>query len=362
MRCSDFVPLDEDVAGIWLPLGVSWVLVIIFIQPRLRLLKAEEEVRFSALYHFAAVAVLAAPTMIAQGYIRVASGGITHLKEVSEIAYGPATKHYSVDSLCLMRDEAIFEPVVRASGKNNQTLNFDVYALMPVCEQRDTGSRWRSIWIGQKFHESHSSSLSRSAAEARLAEFVRRSTAEFTHGDTKAFRYFERLGYNSGRKGFEEALRRVGIDVDASSSIVLIPHVEAYEDRTGNRLPWAFASFGIATVAWLVVVLLRPLDEERLKRWRDPGEPRNEELDDVRAVLIPTRESYALPLLLDINILVFVAMVMSGLGIVAFDRDDLLRWERTIGPRFMISDSCAWSAASLCTGGSYISSTTSTAC
>lgn len=176
---SGFVPLDETVAKIWLPLAVSWVLVIIFVQPGLRLLKDDKEEHLSFFYHVAAVAVVAVPTMIAQGYVGAASGGMTHLSELNKIGAAAATKYYSVDSICLERTAAIFHPAVRVKGKNRSTLDFTVYALMPVCHQRDTGSSAPLVWISGKFHESHGASLPRSEREAKLAEFVRRSTTEF---------------------------------------------------------------------------------------------------------------------------------------------------------------------------------------
>lgn len=329
---SGFIPLDETVAKIWLPLAVSWVLVIIFVQPGLRLLKDGKEGHLSFFYHVAAVAVVAVPTMIAQGYVGAASGGMTHLSELNEIDAAEATKYYSVDSLCLERAAAIFHPTVRVKGKNRSTLDFTLYALMPVCHLRGTGSSAPLVWISGKFHESHGASLPLSEREAKLAEFVRRSTTEFKHRDTKAFVYFARLGHNSDRKGFEAALRSSGFDVDASSAIVLVPHVEPYEVRTGDSLRWTFISFGTATVAWLIAVLLRPLHRGRWKRRLRSGGKENKDAGTMLAVLIPTRHSYGLALLLDINILVFVAMVMAGLGFVSFERDDLLRWGANYRP------------------------------
>src|SRR4051812_37156532 len=53
---------------------------------------------------------------------------------------------------------------------------------------------------------------------------------------------------------------------------------------------------------------------------------------DSFALLMPNNQWYALPVLLDINILVYVAMVISGLGVVSFDADDLLNWGANYRP------------------------------
>jgi membrane associated rhomboid family serine protease len=329
---TGFIPLDEAVAKYWLPGAVSWVLVIIFVQPGLRLMKDDKKGNLSFFYHVAAVAVVAVPAMIAQGYVAAVSGGMTHLSELNEIGSAAHTKYYSVDSVCVERAGAIVHPAVRITGKNRTTLVFDVYALMPACHQRDLESGAPRVWISAKFHESHSASMPRSEQETRLADFVGRSSAEFRRRDTSAYLYFARLGRNSDRKEFEAALRSSSFVVDPSAEIVLIPHLEPYQDRAGDSLQWTFISFGIATVVWLIAVLLRPLDRRNWRRRLRAREENRDHTGGMLAVLIPNRQAYGLALLVDTNILVFVMMVMSGLGLLSFDSDDLLRWGANYRP------------------------------
>jgi rhomboid protease GluP len=47
---------------------------------------------------------------------------------------------------------------------------------------------------------------------------------------------------------------------------------------------------------------------------------------------MPGRRNYGLPLLIDINVLVYLLMVLSGLGVMAFDTDDLIPWGALYGP------------------------------
>jgi membrane associated rhomboid family serine protease len=49
-------------------------------------------------------------------------------------------------------------------------------------------------------------------------------------------------------------------------------------------------------------------------------------------LVLPRRAYYGLPILIDINVIVFVVMAMSGLGVVSFDRDDLLAWGAEFRP------------------------------
>ncbi|MBV8977627.1 MAG: rhomboid family intramembrane serine protease [Alphaproteobacteria bacterium] len=50
------------------------------------------------------------------------------------------------------------------------------------------------------------------------------------------------------------------------------------------------------------------------------------------AFFVPRRQFWGLPLLLDVNILVYVAMVASGLGVMEFDVRDLVDWGANFRP------------------------------
>lgn len=330
---NDLLPLDEDVVAYWLPLAVSWILVIVLIQPRLSVLKPDKKGNLSVFYHFAAVAMVAVPTMVAQGYVRTATGDITHSKLASDISSGPDTKYYSIDQICIASGKALIDPVVRTSSKRNETLDFDEYVVVPICAQGATEPGLRSVWIGLKFHKSLSNSLGQTEKKAEYATFLRRSESALREENPKSFLYLERLGRNSDRKGFAAALRRAGVDVQSPSSIVLIPHTEPFEERTGDRLGWTFGSFAIGTIGWLALVLLRPLDHAKLQhRFGTSPAAARANAQGALSFLVPRRRTYGLPILIDANIVVFVAMVLAGLGFASFDTEDLLRWGANYRP------------------------------
>ncbi len=329
---SGLVPLDEDAVTYWIPLAVSWVLVIVLIQPALGAMKADKKGNLPFLYHIAAVAFLAVPAMVAQGYVRTASGALTRLTLASEVASAPETKYYTAEKTCIDGNRAAAEPVVRTTGKNNENLDFDDYIVVPVCAQeRKPGSRL--VWIGFKFHKGLSNSLPRSEREAEYAAFLRQSQSDVFDEDTRSFRYLERAGQNGDRKGFAAALRRAGADAQSQSPIILIPHNEPFEQRSGNRLAWTFGSYAIGAIAWLGLALLGAVDTEKMRRRLDrrrAGSAADEE--GTLRFLIPSRRSYGLPILLDANILVFVSMVFAGLGFMSFATDDLIRWGANFRP------------------------------
>jgi rhomboid protease GluP len=330
---GNLVPLSDDVATYWLPLGLAWLLVIFKVQPGLRLLKRDKRQNLPILYHAAAVAMIAAPTILVQGFVRSATGDLTHVGSLADISNGPATKYYSADDLCLDRSREWLQPAVSTSGRYNDTLNFYVYVAFPLCQTDRVRSR-ESVWVGYEFHKAVNNHLSTEEKDVAYNDFIRQSRTTASELDPKSFPFFERLGRSSNRKQFATLLARAGFDLDAPSTVLLIPHAERFEERTGHHLEWALVSFGIGTALWLGIALLCPLDSSRVHKWREQinaganAQPRRRALE----LLIQHKGGYGLQILVAVNVLVYLAMVLAGLGFGSFDTDDLLRWGANYRP------------------------------
>ena len=96
---------------------------------------------------------------------------------------------------------------------------------------------------------------------------------------------------------------------------------------------WLSIAFPCLSVVWLIMVMIPGLDRTA------EGKPSNPRLSPTsgldfswRNIVLPQRTYYGLPILIDINVIVFIVMAMSGLGMVSFDRDDLLAWGANFRP------------------------------
>ena len=117
----------------------------------------------------------------------------------------------------------------------------------------------------------------------------------------------------------------LGVNIESPSSIVLVPHKEAFEQRAAGWLAWTLGSFVTGAILWLGVVLLSPLQQAKVAHWRDrSGADGNPYAVNARDFLVPNQRNYGLALLLDANVLVFTAMVLAGLGCASFDTQDFV--------------------------------------
>jgi rhomboid protease GluP len=278
---TGLIPAADNVVDYWLPLGVSLILVLMFIHRNLGLLERDARGNLQPLYHLAAVAFLAVPTIAAQGYIRAASGDITRVKDASEIASATPTKFYFADNICVNFSNSLIDASASTSRRGDQAI-IKLYIAEPVCpESVTTTSDEHSVWIGLKARRNFENTfldpttmlrkpLDRASMETKYHAFIQEVGREFQVEDPHSYRFLERVGRNADAEGFAAALRHAGAERDVSSATILIPHKEAFEDRTGQRLQWVFGSYAIGAAAWLGIVLFCPLDRARFQRWRKP--------------------------------------------------------------------------------------------
>ncbi|HEY6620166.1 MAG TPA: rhomboid family intramembrane serine protease [Steroidobacteraceae bacterium] len=326
---TGWLPLDEEVVDFWLPGALAWILVIVLLQPRLRFLKLKDtQGNLPILYHIAALAVVAVPVILAQKYIRSVTGDITHIENADLIASSPMSKYYVVESICMHMDPPASKGFF-TRGRPNAPLSVNIYVMAPVCSTRGQSDHEKRVWIASHYHRVISNSASKAEINSSYGGFVRDSVSEFNALDPAQFRFLESIGRNSDRRRYEKTLEEAAYSV--ASPIILIPHSEPFERRSGERLVWAAGSFGVGALIWLVMVLIPTLDRHKI-----PREPKAtgavKARDGWRALFLPRRSNYGLPVLLAINIAVFVAMVLSGLGVVSFDSDDLLAWGASFRP------------------------------
>jgi membrane associated rhomboid family serine protease len=327
---NGWIPLDEDVADIWLPGGFAWILVIFLIQPRLRMLNLRDKRKnLPPLYHFAAVAVVAVPAIIAQGYVRTATGDIAHVADISLVSSNKPSKFYVADNVCMHLNRPVSHAFITTSGKGNQTLNFDFYVLAPVCSASGTTDQ-RLIWLGLKFHQSMSNSASKADKNIAYDEFVRKSLQSFNAEDPRDYKFLETLGHNSDRKRFDKTLKVANNSLPFP--MILIPHREPFEKRTGDRLAWLTGSIVCGLLLWLVLVFIRPIERAQGAHAQEMHKQGTIQPHGWLRTFTSFKSDYGLPFLLFANIAVFLVMAFAGLGVMSFDSDDLLAWGANYRP------------------------------
>ncbi len=329
----------EGVTEILLPFGLAGVLAWLYIAPKLKVL----QLKASDFYVFWAWLSLTVPTVLAQKYMTTATGRLTTLISMEEIGSRKPTKYYYVmDSYHVNTGVKRYHASYKITGRNSERLNMYLYVIMPVYgTEADIFTRKPSAWLGIVYEDETNSHKSHEIIEERYNSFIGLSQSRTEHGDFSSFLCFERIDQSS--KHYEGFLRAFGQNISDTSNIIILKGMnEPYEARNGYRLQRLMIALFIAIFVWLLITTIPRIDPKELKRIK-AGEPdlmirieRQEWLD----LIVPHEGYFVTPIIILVNIAVFLLMSFTGSDFVSFQADYLLDWGACYAP--MIGEGQWW--------------------
>ncbi|WP_184549054.1 rhomboid family protein [Mucilaginibacter sp. FT3.2] len=408
--------LDEDFILFFIPMGLVFVPVFIWLRPRLKLLKFKTKGRgdpLSGMMMLAWASILAS-NCIAQTYLEVATGKLTNLDSISEIAKLPKTKYYEVKHFYIDKKQVRVKTNFEISGKHNEDFDMAIYTAIPVFDKQPSsgasgnsahimlpdsikkilivlngkpisftdlskispekieslqsikgkaasalfGARAAhgalliktkkpfdvnsidppivlvpvipSAWIALKYQKTINNRLSQSEKEDRFKAFAAESQKDFDSKPLNDFIYLDRMGVSKDRKKYVEAVNSKENSI--TDLTILKPVNEAFEARFGTKLPWIFGSFGIGATLFLIILLFIPLrDIENIDSYLTADKP-SSAMDDLKNIFVPREGYYFTPIIINLNLLIYIVMVCAGLGFITFSSADLLKWGANYRP------------------------------
>jgi membrane associated rhomboid family serine protease len=325
--------LNEEVINLWIPMGLPWIPILIWLRPRIKLLNLKSKKGdLPWFYSIIASLAVAVPTLVAQAYLETASGSLTSLDNISQIDNQPASKYYSLKTFYIDKKYVGVQNEFDVSGRNNEDFNMNLYVVLPIfTSAADTAGSNCLAWYGVKYQEQISNRLNETEKKERYQKFVNESQADFDRKDVNQFIYFDRIGNTNDHKGYISAIKN-NKKYSGNTERVFIPVNDPFESRNGDKLKWIFVSFAIGAVVWFFMVLGKEFDEEALEKFKN-GAVENE--NDAKAALqffLPREGFFVTPIIIDLNLIIFLIMVFSGLGFISFKAEDLLTWGANYKP------------------------------
>jgi len=186
-------------------------------------------------------------------------------------------------------------------------------------------------WLGVLYKDRISNRLSDGEKEHLFQDFCTQSQRKFESSNLSKFIYLKRQAYSDDLDKFKKAIGQ-SLLVN-SSNTVLISVDETFESRNGNKFAWIFGSFGIGSLVWLIMILIPKLESINInKTAKRKRKKRKSEVFEFISFFIPKDGFFISCIILDLNILLFIAMVLAGLGFMSFQATDLLEWGANFKP------------------------------
>lgn len=325
------IPLKEDIVNFWLPFGLPFIPITLWLRPRIKLLNFSNE-NSSFGFQFLACLAIAIPTIIAQTYLISATGKLTHVENISIINKIEKTKYYSIDKYFIDKQRIAVYNTATVSGKHNEDFNMLIYVALPIFESiKDRTKTECKFWLGKKYSERISNRLSENEKNIKFKEFAQQKQKEFEETDFDKFEYLEVIGNTEDHDEFIIAIEN-SKNVIGDKPMLFEAQFEPFENRNGNKLEWTIASFVIGFFIFFIFLFFPEFDKNQLQLFNSGKIEKNTDLKDMFEIFIPKEEYFITPILLNLNVLVFIIMVISGLGFLSFKGIDLLNWGANFRP------------------------------
>ncbi|PTQ95869.1 hypothetical protein C8P68_105380 [Mucilaginibacter yixingensis] len=138
--------IDETIVQFFIPMVLPWIPLLIWMRPRLKLLKLDVSRGRNPVAGLLMLLwiIIALPMAFAQRYMVTATGKLTQLDAMSQIATKPPTKYYKVKNFYADKIYTHARSIFNVSGKYNRDYDITIYLAVPIFDHKiEPDSVWR---------------------------------------------------------------------------------------------------------------------------------------------------------------------------------------------------------------------------
>ncbi|PZF73660.1 rhomboid family intramembrane serine protease [Taibaiella soli] len=325
------LPIKEDAANFFLPTILAGVLLYFFINPRLEILILQTENGKSRRFFYFLVMLITvlAPTTIAQDWIS-ASGRQINLHSIEEINSQPEGKYYTLKNYYIDKSKAIFYPTAAVGGKYNENIGFNAYYVIPIYPTIADTNKECSAWLGKQYSHRISNSGSEQNKVDSFSAFITASQEKFAAEDVQKFTYLSRIGNTNDADEYKKALES---ERKNTKLTILVASHEPLQARYGEKPFWFCITLSGGILLVFLTLLFAGVKKKLANVIYDKSYPgyatvRKKRYSEFEwyTFFIPSKTFFVTPILVDLNILIFIAMIFSGSDIISIRIDDLIKW------------------------------------
>jgi membrane associated rhomboid family serine protease len=322
----DWIPVTDFIINFVFPFCISALVVLFFLNKRIKLLKFKNDK--SDFFYFVTIVGIAVPTIIAQMYLETATGKLTDLDDVYKFDQQAKTKYYTIKQYYLYtKGYATFESI-ETSGKHNEKLDFTFYFITPIFKKpADTLKSDCRFWFCTRYYYSMSNRSDTAEKNAAYINFINASRQEYKN-ESFYFTYLEQLKHSDDLKEYKKAFGNSYFENDPKEVVFFKPHKDDYTNRNGEKLIWILWT-SLISIGAVGLLLLAFQLKSATELSRDKKREAREKAKDWRiryAWAIPQKDFFFTPILIYLNLFVFVGLVFVGAGFISFDYENLYDW------------------------------------
>lgn len=330
----ELLPIKEIIRNIGLPGLLLVIPLFVWLKPRFHLLASKNENSGRPFYYLmVAFVAIVLPTIIAQEYLTTSTGKLTELSGMNSISDHAKTKYYTVEKYHVSKRDFGAHVTSEVTGRRHDKLWISLYIALPVYESTaEAISKYPHAWLGIKYTDVINNHLSDVEKERKFDAFMERSQKDFDAKNVQEFVYLDRLGSSDDLDGYQKALEESS-KFSGGNEVVLLPIHTPFEYRNAP-FELILLSFTLGAFSLLLLISFPKIDQKALADFLNgkPPEHENTVIEFISEFMIPTKDFFVTPILIVLNIFIFLLLFLQGYGFMSVQGEDLMHWGANYGP------------------------------
>lgn len=323
--------IDEKIWELWIPMILPGILLLIFMQPRLKVLTFKNNDDKSFFFVFVGWVFIMATTMNSQQYLINSTGSLVVINDYQDIK-SDTIRYISFQKPFVLDDNQLgFSADLRVSGKHNNEFNYDFFFVMPFIQSNvSKEDEVSTVWYCKSFHKQISNRESEDFKRDVFNKFYMECVNSLNATNFNTIEYFERLGTSGTYKNGLKAVNSIfpgTINKDKKDlPILLSPVSSKFDERAGNLLPWFFVLIGSGLLAMALLLMWPTYNKKKHDTILKGNRKNNNNLYGFIQILIPKRNYFIVSILLDsMIVLYFLQLIQLNSGFMSHS-ELLLQW------------------------------------
>lgn len=314
--------LSDEAWNIFLPMIFS-VCAMILIRKKFSILKHTNPSKDNFIYIFISGLVLCALVINSQMFLDVRLSKTQIAENSHEISSDESVKRIKIKSYFIDEGYLNSKSEIDISGKYGRNLNFNFYFVAAILKDslENPVSDLPEVWFVHRFSKTISNRINSSERVVEYRKFREKCLQDLENFDFYENSYFLRVPKSDEKKIYDELILNVVENPQEKELIFLSPSNGNFNDDGKGIMLWFFKILGIGILIMLFALLF-PSYKKYFRKKKDEGD----DFIFFIKLFIPSKEFLITPLLINVNIIVFIVLALLGVNPFYPRTEDLVQF------------------------------------
>ncbi|WP_312823504.1 rhomboid family intramembrane serine protease [Epilithonimonas sp.] len=296
----------------FIPLVVS-IVSIILIRKKFIVLQFKDKTKDNFFYILLSWVLILALLVNSQMFFTKYFYKSITINNVSEIKFDHNISTYNIKKLYVAESLAKGDLQTKVVGKNGDKLKMQIFFIAPILTDSMSNNNNSKVWYSEIRDTTISYSLPKEKKEFAFKTFYKNTVDYFTNKNFSKVHNFEKLFESDEKQNFDKLIG------NQDKSALIIKHVSKNSKDAGVIFYWYFKILGIGLCVMLFSLIFISYKEVKYKK-------KNDEFLSVITFLIPRKENYFLPIIINLNIAYYLLLACFGVDVFSPRTEDLINF------------------------------------